>query len=113
MSNLLVQNMAAIFMLLRMRRFFWVLVEQPASSWLFKMNFMLSFATIAACVKVKTWRLGLSWNVLVMECPGLFGNYVLLEDIGSVWKYYEVFVCVILCNLLCFCLKCFSLFLCF
>ena len=39
------------------RQVFWVL-EQPASSWLFKLNFMLALAACCSAVTINTWKLG-------------------------------------------------------
>ena len=59
MSNLLVHNFAVWLELLRRYRKVWFVIEQPTSSYLFKMNCMLALAAVACCTKVTTWTLRL------------------------------------------------------
>ena len=59
MSNLLVHNFAVWLELLRRYRKVWFVIEQPCSSYLFKMNCMLALAAVACCTKVTTWTLRL------------------------------------------------------
>ena len=60
MSNLLCRNMACFLKHLMEYRRCWFIIEQPTSSWLFKMNFMLAMAAVTCCVKIHTWFLGLT-----------------------------------------------------
>ena len=54
MSNLLVSNMCTFLELLARHRAYWCLIEQPSSSWLFKMNMMLALSALLSFVKVTT-----------------------------------------------------------
>ena len=58
MSNRLVKNFVVWLELLARHRKFWFVVEQPTSSWLFKMQALVSIMAAMACVKVTTWKLG-------------------------------------------------------
>lgn len=58
MSNRLVKNFCVWLELLARHRKFWFVIEQPTSSWLFKMQAMVSIMAAMACVKVTTWNLG-------------------------------------------------------
>lgn len=55
MSNLLASNMACFLELLSRHRSFWFIVEQPSSSYLFKMEFMLALSALLFCKKIHTW----------------------------------------------------------
>lgn len=57
MSNLLVHNLACFLELLGKYRKVWFVIEQPTSSWLFKMNAMLMLMALASCKRVHTWKL--------------------------------------------------------
>ena len=57
MSNLLAKNMAVFLTLLLRVRSVWFVIEQPASSWLFKIPFMLALSAVASCRKIHTWKL--------------------------------------------------------
>ena len=63
MSNLLASNMACFLELLSRHRSFWFIVEQPSSSYLFKMEFMLALSALLFCKKIHTWNL-----VLCLGC---------------------------------------------
>ena len=65
MSNLLASNMACFLELLSRHRRFWFVVEQPASSYLFKMEFMLALSALLCCKKIHTWNLVLYYVLWV------------------------------------------------
>ena len=59
LSNLIARNCATFLELLhRQGRTFFVVLEQPASSWLFKMEYYLALGALLMCVRVTTWKLG-------------------------------------------------------
>ena len=58
MSNLINRNRATFLRLLKEHgRFFYTVLEQPSSSYLFKTEWFLALSFLLGCMKVTTWTL--------------------------------------------------------
>lgn len=76
MSNLIVQNICTLCRLLfRMGRQFYLVLEQPSSSVLWRLDWVLTLGAILACTKITTWSRG--WNYIKILWLGIAACCVL------------------------------------
>lgn len=56
MSNLIVRNLCTCLrFLVEEGRVFYLVIEQPSSSWMFKLEWMLALGAMLQCVMITTW----------------------------------------------------------
>ena len=81
LSNLIVQNTVTFLKLLKESgRLFWVVLEQPTSSWLFKMEWLLALGALLSCYKITTWFAFFQHDLL--KPTHLWGNLPGLEGLS-------------------------------
>lgn len=86
MSNLIVQNLGVFLELLfEEERFFFVVLEQPTSSWLFKLEWMIAMGALLGCRKIHTWRL---WSAFrIVSGSSIFSDCIWLILIVPIFYY--------------------------
>lgn len=59
MSNLIAQNLATFLRLLTNEgRLFFVVLEQPKSSWFWQLEWIMALGALLACIRINTWLFG-------------------------------------------------------
>ena len=82
MSNLIVRNLSTFLRLLKEAgRLFWVVLEQPSSSWLWRIEWIMSIGLLLGCVKISTWFLA-----------PLFFFLCLCACVFVVYYYFFIFI---------------------